>query len=93
MVGEPQFKNVQLENIDTLLEFPRCRSFNLPSALEFRCLCVCVYAHARTCKYFKQKIFSPSSPRPKLLPVVSSALAFQVGDIEVTHVCTGNVTL
>ena len=42
VVGEPQFKNVQLENIDTLLEFPRCKSFNLPSALEFMCLCVCV---------------------------------------------------
>ena len=46
VVGEPQFKNIPLENINTLLEFPRCKLFNLPSAFEFVCVCVCT--HTRT---------------------------------------------
>ena len=50
VVGEPQFKSVPLENIDTLLEFPRCKLFNLLSAFEFMCVCVCVCVctHTRT---------------------------------------------
>ena len=51
VVGEPQFRYTELENIDTPVELTGFKPLDLPSALEFMCVCVRAHVHTHICTH------------------------------------------